>query len=57
VGRLVPAPGAGAGVSSGVGVGDFLAEGFQLGDQGAQAALGVEPGLVAGELVIGQDAG
>ena len=35
----------------------FLAEGFQFGDEVAQAALVVEPGLVVGELVVGQDPG
>ena len=42
---------------AGVCVGDFLAEGFELGDQGAEAAAVVEPGLVVGELVVGQDPG
>ena len=44
-------------VPAGVVVGDFLAEGFQLGDEVAEAALVVEPGLVVGELVVGQDPG
>ena len=44
-------------VPSGVVVGDFLAEGFELGDEGPQAALVVEPGLVVGELVVGHQAG
>jgi hypothetical protein len=44
-------------VPAGVVVGDFLAEGFQLGDQFAEAALVVEPGLVVRELVVGQDPG
>ena len=44
-------------VPAGVGLGDGEAEGFELGDQGAQAAVVVEPGAVVGELVIGQDAG
>ena len=42
---------------AGVGVGDGLAEGFELGDERAEPALVVEPGLVVGELVVGQDAG
>jgi hypothetical protein len=38
-------------------VGDLLAEGFEFGDEVAEAALVVEPGLVVGELVVGQDPG
>ena len=48
---------AGSALPSRVGVGYLLAEGFQLGDQGAQPPLVVKPGLVVGELVVGQDAG
>ena len=48
---------AGSALPSGVGVGYLLAEGFQLGDQGARPPLVVEPGLVVGELVVGEDAG
>ena len=47
----------GSAVPAGVVVGDFLAEGFQFGDEGVEAALVVEPGLVVGELVVGQDPG
>jgi hypothetical protein len=46
-----------ASAASGVGVGDGLAKGFEFGDEDAQAALVVEPGLVVGELVLGEDAG
>jgi hypothetical protein len=42
---------------SGVGLGDGQAQGFEFGDELAQAAVVVEPGAVVGELVIGQDAG
>ena len=42
---------------AGVVVGDLLAEGFEFGDEVAEAALVVEPGLVVGELVVGQDPG
>src|SRR5260370_37154687 len=44
-------------VPAGVGVGDVEAEGLEVGDERAQAAVVVEPGLVVGELVVGQDAG
>ena len=44
-------------VPAGVGFGDVEAEGFELGDELAQAAVVVEPGAVVGELVVGQDAG
>src|SRR6266702_407347 len=59
----VAGPGSGAGrlvclaVPAGVGFGDGEAEGFELGDELAQAAVVVEPGAVVGELVVGQDAG
>jgi hypothetical protein len=44
-------------VPAGVGFGDGEAEGLELGDECAQAAVVVEPGPVVGELVVGQDAG
>src|SRR5689334_9154885 len=44
-------------VPAGVGLGDGEAEGFEFGDELAQAAVVVEPGAVVGELLIGQDAG
>jgi hypothetical protein len=44
-------------VPAGVGLGDGEAEGFEFGDELAQAAVIVEPGAVVGELVVGQDAG
>src|SRR5580692_10818866 len=44
-------------VPAGVGFGDGEAEFFEFGDELAQAAVVVEPGLVVGELVVGQDAG
>ena len=44
-------------VPAGVGLGDGEAEGFEFGDELAQAAVVVEPGAVVGELVVGQDAG
>ena len=44
-------------VPAGVGFGDGEAEVFEFGDELAQAAVVVEPGLVVGELVVGQDAG
>src|SRR6266566_5154933 len=59
----VAGPGSGAGrlvclaVPAGVGFGDGEAEGFELGDELAQAAVVVEPGAVVGELVVGEDAG
>jgi hypothetical protein len=40
-----------------VGVGDGEAEGFEFCQEGAQAALVVEPGLVVGELVVGEAGG
>src|SRR5260370_10750819 len=40
-------------VPAGVVLGDGEAEGFELGDELAQAAVVVEPGGVAGELLIG----
>src|ERR1700758_2619874 len=55
--RAEPTPAWALAVPAGVAVGDFLAEGFQLGDEVAEAALVVEPGLVVGELVVGQDPG
>ncbi len=42
---------------AGVGVGDAEAEGFEFGQEGAEAVLVVEPGLVVGELVVGEQAG
>jgi hypothetical protein len=42
-------------VEAGVGVGDGLAEGLELGDEGAQPLVVVEPGLVVGELVVAED--
>src|SRR6266567_8937471 len=44
-------------VPAGVGFGDVEAEGFEFGDQFAEAAVVVEPGAVVGELVVGRDAG
>src|SRR5215469_13908288 len=44
-------------VPAGVVLGDGEAEGFEFGDELAQAAVVVEPGAVVGELVVGQDAG
>src|SRR5580700_5307399 len=44
-------------VPAGVGFGDGEAEGFEFGDELAQAAVVVEPGAVVGELLVGQDAG
>src|SRR6266705_561140 len=44
-------------VPAGVGFGDGEAEGFEFGDELAQAAVVVEPGAVVGELVACQDAG
>jgi hypothetical protein len=44
-------------VPAGVGFGDGEAECLEFGDELAQAAVVVEPGLVVGELVVGQDAG
>jgi len=38
-------------------LGDGEAEFLEFGDQLAQAAVVAEPGAVAGELVVGQDAG
>src|SRR5215471_16967702 len=43
--------------SKGVGLGDVEAERFEFGDEFAQPAVVAEPGLVVGELVVGQDAG
>src|SRR6266704_7091385 len=56
-GRSPRYPEAGVPVAAGVGFGDGEAEGFELGDELAQAAVVVEPGAVVGELVVGQDAG
>src|ERR1035438_9131105 len=42
---------------AGVGFGDGQAEGLQLGDEGAQPPLVVEPVLVVGELVVGEEPG
>ena len=53
--RLRPA--AWLAVPAGVGLGDGQAEFFEFGDELAQAAVVVEPGLVVGELLAGQDAG
>jgi hypothetical protein len=44
-------------VPAGVGFGDGEAEFLEFGDELAEAAAVVEPGLVVGELVVGQDAG
>jgi hypothetical protein len=44
-------------VPAGVGFGDGEAEGFEFGDELAEAAVVVGPGTVVGELLIGQDAG
>jgi hypothetical protein len=44
-------------VPAGVVLGDGEAEGFQLSDELADSFVVVEPGLVVGELVVGQDAG
>jgi hypothetical protein len=40
-----------------VGVGDVQAECFEFGQEGPEAALVVEPGLVVGELVVGEQPG
>jgi hypothetical protein len=42
---------------AGIGFGDGEAEGFEFGDEFAQAAVVVEPGAVVGQLLVGQDAG
>ncbi len=52
-----PVPGGLVSGSSGVVLGDGEAEGFEFGDELAQAAVVVELGGVVGELVIGQDVG
>ena len=44
-------------VPAGVCFGDGEAEFLQLGDELAEPAVVVEPGLVVSELVVGQDAG
>src|SRR5215470_12172907 len=44
-------------VPAGVGFDDGEAELFELGDELAEAAVVVEPGLVVGELVVGEYAG
>ncbi len=41
----------------GVGVGDGQGQGFELGDQGAEPAVVVEPLLVVVELLVGDEAG
>jgi hypothetical protein len=53
----MPAPGGLSPVPAGVVLGDGEAEFFEFGDEFAQPAVVVEPGLVVGELVVGQDAG
>src|SRR5262245_59129182 len=41
----------------GAGVGDGQGEGFELGDQGAEAAVVVDPLAVAGDLLVGHEPG
>ncbi len=56
--RAVPAAfQGGLALPAGVCVGDGQAEGFELGDEGAEPPLVVEPLLVVGELVIGEQPG
>ena len=50
----MPAPGVWLAVPAGVVLGDGEAEGFEFGDELAQAAVVVEPGGVVGDLVVGQ---